>query len=95
MMFLSRYEGFGLPVAEAMAVGTPVVASRSAALREVTGEAGLLVDAERPGEVAAAIKMLSQDSTTWSDLSNRGRKRAAAYRWESCVDRLLAALGTA
>ena len=95
MMFLSRYEGFGLPVAEAMAVGTPVVASRSAALPEVTGEAGLLVDAERPGEVAAAIKMLSQDSATWSDLSNRGRKRAAAYRWESCVDRLLAAIGTA
>jgi glycosyltransferase involved in cell wall biosynthesis len=95
MMFLSRYEGFGVPVAEAMAVGTPVVASRFAALPEVTGDAGILVNAERPSEVVAAIKMLSQDSAAWSDLSDRGRKRAAAYRWDLCTDRLLAALRTA
>ena len=73
MMFLSRYEGFGMPLAEAMAAGTPVIASRCAALPEVVGEAGLLVDPENSSEVAAAIKMLSDDSAvvvgsvgTWS-----------------------------
>jgi glycosyltransferase involved in cell wall biosynthesis len=94
MMFLSRYEGFGIPLAEAMAAGTPVIASRCAALPEVVGEAGLLVDAENSGEVAAAIKMLSSDGTAWSDLSRRGRKRAEAYRWEICVERLLTVLRT-
>ena len=92
MMFLSRYEGFGMPLAEAMAAGTPVIASRCAALPEVVGEAGLLVDPENSSEVAAAIKMLSDDSAAWSDLSARGRQRAEAYRWEFCVERLLAAL---
>jgi glycosyltransferase involved in cell wall biosynthesis len=92
MMFLSRYEGFGIPVAEAMAVGTPVIASRCGALPEVVGDAGLLVDAENTGEVAAAIKMLSSDSAARSELSARGRKRAEGWRWELCIERLLAAL---
>ena len=92
MMFLSRYEGFGMPLAEAMAANTPVIASRCAALPEIVGEAGLLVDAENAGEVAAAIKMLSSDRAAWADLSVRGRQRAEAYRWEFCVERLLTAL---
>jgi glycosyltransferase involved in cell wall biosynthesis len=95
MMFLSRYEGFGVPVAEAMAVGTPVIVSDCAALQEVAGEAALQVDAEHPSEVAAAVKMLSQDSVAWSDLSARGRKQAEVYRWDFCVDRLLSALSAA
>jgi glycosyltransferase involved in cell wall biosynthesis len=92
MMFLSRYEGFGIPAVEAMAAGTPVVASRCGALPEVVGEAGLLVDAENASEVASTIRMLSSDSVARSDLSARGRKRAEDYRWELCVDRLIAAL---
>jgi len=92
MVFLSRYEGFGMPLAEAMAAGTPVIASRCAALPEVVGEAGLLVDPENASEVAATIKMLSDDSAVGSDLSARGRQRAEAYRWELCVERLLTAL---
>src|SRR5262249_22469714 len=67
MIFLSRYEGFGMPVLEAMAVGIPVIASRFAALPEVAGDAGLLLDAEKPREVAAAIEMLARDEMAWSE----------------------------
>ena len=95
MMFLSRYEGFGIPVLEAMAVGIPVIASRFAALPEVVGDAGLLLDAEEPREVAAAIETLSRDERAWSELSARGRKRAEAYRWGHCVERLVEALRSA
>jgi glycosyltransferase involved in cell wall biosynthesis len=93
MMFLSRYEGFGIPIAEAMAAGTPVIASRSSALPEVTGDAGLLVDAENTAEVVAAVKFVSGDREARLELSARGRRRAEHYRWESCVGRLLSALG--
>jgi glycosyltransferase involved in cell wall biosynthesis len=92
MMFLSRYEGFGIPVVEAMAAGTPVVASRWSALPEVVGDAGLLVDAENASEVVAAIKMLSTDAAARKELRARGKKRAESYRWSDCVDRLVSAL---
>jgi glycosyltransferase involved in cell wall biosynthesis len=92
MMFLSRYEGFGIPVAEAMAAGTPVVASRWAALPETVGDAGLLVDAGNAVEVAAAVKLLLSDGSARADLRARGRKRAEGYRWQWCVERLVAAL---
>jgi glycosyltransferase involved in cell wall biosynthesis len=92
MMFLSRYEGFGIPVVEAMAVGTPVIASRWGALPEVVGDAGLLVDAGNPAEVVAAVKMLLWDMGARAEFSSRGRKRAEGYRWKRCVERLLAVL---
>jgi glycosyltransferase involved in cell wall biosynthesis len=92
MMFLSRYEGFGIPVLEAMAAGTPVIASRWGALPEVVGDSGLLVDAGNSGEVVAAIKMLAGDMAVRADLSARGRKRAEWHRWEQCVERLVAVL---
>jgi glycosyltransferase involved in cell wall biosynthesis len=93
MLFLSRYEGFGVPVAEAMAAGAPVVSSNCAALPEIVGDAGLVVDAENSRGVAAAIKSLSLDGAVRADFSRRGRKRAETYRWESCIQRLLRALG--
>lgn len=92
MMLLSRYEGFGIPVVEAMAAGAPVIVSRWGALPEVTGDAGVLVDAENADEVVSAIRMLSNDSATRNDLRARGRKRAEDYRWTRCVERLVAAL---
>jgi glycosyltransferase involved in cell wall biosynthesis len=92
MLFLSRYEGFGIPAVEAMAAGTPVITSRFGALPEVVGDAGLLVDAENPAEVAASIKDLLADDTGRRDLIARGRARAEGYRWGACVERLLAVL---
>jgi len=92
MMFLSRYEGFGIPVVEAMAAGAPVIASRWSALPEVMGDAGLLLDAENACRVAAAIKMLSTDAAARRELRARGRKHAESYRWNDCVERLVSAL---
>jgi glycosyltransferase involved in cell wall biosynthesis len=92
MMFLSRYEGFGIPVVEAMAAGAPVIASRCGALPEVVGDAGLLVDAEAPCQAVAAIRMLSRDAAARQEFRIRGKKHAEAYRWNGCVDRLLSAL---
>jgi glycosyltransferase involved in cell wall biosynthesis len=92
LLFLSRYEGFGMPVVEAMAAGTPVIASRWAALPETVGDAGLLVDADNPGEVVAAIRSLVADSGARAELCALGRKRAEGYRWERCVERLAAVL---
>jgi alpha-1,3-rhamnosyl/mannosyltransferase len=75
----SRYEGFGLPVLEAMAAGVPVVAADATALPEVVGAAGVLV---RPGDVggwAAAIDRLLADEPERARLARAGRERAATF----------------
>ena len=61
MIFPSLYEGFGMPVIEAMALGVPVASSTSASLAEIAGDAALLFDARKPREVQAAIQKLVKD----------------------------------
>ncbi|HLZ30745.1 MAG TPA: glycosyltransferase family 1 protein [Chloroflexota bacterium] len=80
----SRDEGFGLPVAEAMASGTPVVASRAGALPELVGDdAGLLVDAERPDDLAAALaRIVAGDGSRARSLRAAGLRRAAELSWD-------------
>ena len=76
------YEGFGLTVLEAMACGTPVVASSASSLPEVVGEAGLLVE---PGDVegwTAALERVLGDARLRDDLRERGLERAAQFTWE-------------
>jgi glycosyltransferase involved in cell wall biosynthesis len=91
-ILLSRYEGFGIPVLEAMAAGTPVISSCSGALPEVVGNAGLLLDGEDASGITAAIKWLSTDNAAREQYIARGKIRAAGYRWEHCVERLVQAL---
>ncbi len=78
----SFYEGFGLPALEAMACGTPVIASNRASLPEVIGQAGLLIDPESPDEIAEAIRKLLEDDSLRERLREAGIKRAAEFTWE-------------
>jgi glycosyltransferase involved in cell wall biosynthesis len=78
----SRYEGFGLPVLEAMACGTPVVAFANSSVTEVVGDAGVLVTDGDVAGLVAAISSLLDDPERWSELEARGRERAATFTWE-------------
>jgi len=85
-VYPSVYEGFGLPVLEAMARGLAVVTSDSSSLREVGEGAALLVDPGDPMEMRKAMRRLIEDEDMRGELVERGRERAAAYRWESTID---------
>lgn len=77
----SRDEGFGLPVAEAMACGTPVVTSRGGALPELVGDAGLLVDPDQAAAFAAALQRLLDQPDLAADLGARGLRRTQQLSW--------------
>jgi glycosyltransferase involved in cell wall biosynthesis len=80
-VYPSLYEGFGLPVLEAMACGTPVVSSNASSLPEVAGDAALLVDPRDVNGLAAAIDRLAHDPTLRADMTNRGFARARKFSW--------------
>jgi glycosyltransferase involved in cell wall biosynthesis len=81
-VFPSLYEGFGLPVLEAMARGVPVACSDASSLPEVAGDAALLFDPRDPGAIAAAIARLLDDVQLQELLRGRGRQRAQEFTWE-------------
>jgi glycosyltransferase involved in cell wall biosynthesis len=87
----SRDEGFGLPLVEAMALGTPLVVSDIPVFREVGGEAGAYVDPDDvPGFVAAVREL--DDTETWAERSAAAQMRAAFYDWDASAKTLLALL---
>lgn len=77
----STYEGFGLPLLEAMRAGTPVICSRSASLPEVGGDAVMYVGDQDGRAIASAIEKCAIDASWRADLSARGRARALQFRW--------------
>ncbi len=83
LTYPSLYEGFGMPLLEAMACGTPVISSQASCMPEAVGDAGLLVSPHDVAELAASIDRLLSDADLRADLSQRGRARAAAYTWEA------------
>jgi glycosyltransferase involved in cell wall biosynthesis len=82
LVFPSLFEGFGFPVVEAMACGTPVVTSNVSALPEVAGDAALLVDPQSVEEIADAMTRLRSDSELRSALRARGLERAKEFTWK-------------
>ncbi len=86
-VFPSLHEGFGLPPLEAMACGTPVVVSRTSAMPEVVGDAGLLVDPADDETLARAIRTLAEDDEARADYARRGRERAASFSWDETARR--------
>jgi len=93
LVFPSLYEGFGLPVLEAMLLGTPVISSDTASIPEVAGDAALLVDPYDPRAIADAIKTLSVDTGLRESLSARGRVQAELFSPDRYRERIGALYG--
>jgi glycosyltransferase involved in cell wall biosynthesis len=81
LVYPSRYEGFGLPVLEAMASGTPVLASRAASIPEVLGDAGILLNPDEPEAWADAIVGVMTDESQQARMRADGVARAAEFSW--------------
>lgn len=88
--FPSLYEGFGLPLLEAMACGTPVLTSRTSSLPEVAGEAALFVDPYSVEEIAAGLHCLLTDEARRAELQRLGLAQAARFNWQETAHRTLA-----
>lgn len=84
-VYPSLYEGFGLPVAQAMAAGVPVVTSSVSSLPEITNGAALLVDPRSASGIRAALEKLLRSESLRAELAAKGRGRAAAFRWETAA----------
>ncbi len=89
-VFPSLYEGFGLPLVQAMACGVPAITSRGSSLGEVAGEDAILVDPADTDAIAAAMQRIALSPSLSEDLGRRGRLRASSYRWESNARQSLA-----
>jgi glycosyltransferase involved in cell wall biosynthesis len=92
-VFPSLYEGFGLPVLEAMACGCPVISSDVSSLPEVAGEAALLVNPRDPDRMSGTIARVLQDEALRGDLRERGLAQAATFSWDRTAREMVAVYG--
>ena len=89
LFFPSVYEEFGIPTVEAMACGTPVVVSKTGALPELAGDAGLLVDPGDPEEMADAIYRMWTDDSFRREMARRAGERSKQFSWDKCARQTL------
>ena len=90
--FISRFEGFGIPILEAFHSGTPVITSRAGSCEEVAGGAALLVDELDPASIAAGIARVLDDPACRATLVEKGRNRASEFSWTKALNQTLSAL---
>lgn len=83
LIFPSLWEGFGLPILEAMSAGTPVITSNNTSMAEIGSDAALLVDPLSVDEIASAMQRIAADSTLHAELRARGLSRAKLFSWEN------------
>lgn len=86
-VFPSIYEGFGLPILEAMACGCPVIASNQSSIPEVCGDSALLFDPFNPEELAEKILLLTNDSNLRNKLVEKGLERVKVFSWEKAAEK--------
>lgn len=92
LVFPTLYEGFGLPLVQAMACGTPVVTSDISPHRDIVGEAGLVVDPQDQTAIAGAMERLATDPNLRSQCRERGIERAQRYHWDETAARIATCL---
>ncbi len=88
-LYLSEYEGFGLPVLEAMTCGAPVIVANRTSLPEVVGDAGFLVDPDDIPTVVEAMQKLLANYDLWRRRAARSRDRAGKFSWQKCADEII------
>jgi glycosyltransferase involved in cell wall biosynthesis len=93
-VYPSFFEGFGLPILESMASGTPVIASHNSSLPEIAGSAAVLVDPNRPIEISEAMRSLLLDNKLYDNLRKRGLEQANKFSWEKSAKKTLSVIAS-
>jgi glycosyltransferase involved in cell wall biosynthesis len=88
LVYISLFEGFGIPILEAFATGTPVITSNCGAMKEVSGDAAILVEPKNIGEIAGAMHTVVFDFQVSGDLVEKGNQRLKIFDWSKSTKKI-------